>query len=291
MEKVEKLVTHAGVFHADDVFSTAFLKMMFPDAEVIRTFKPEEYEGRDDVIIYDIGRGKFDHHQSNKEMRDENVPYAAFGLLWREFATQWLIFNDMYCGDDTVAKMVDEDFIYAIDAADNGVMLCDNKHITTATEIIKAFNPTWMDDSNSADKYFNQAVAMARIILRNEIYKCYTNYKATTIVMEAAEKAKADGLNYVTLKKFIPWQGVICNNFPEMDYMIYPGQRGGYNIQAIPVEIGSTTSKKPFPEEWRGKSPDELKVIHPELTFCHNSGFLCAVDTLDGCVEIINNLL
>ena len=288
--EITKLVTHAGVFHADDVFSTSFLKMIWPNAEVIRTFKPEQYEGQDDVIIYDIGRGKFDHHQTDKEMRDENVPYASFGLLWREFSTNENFALGLVEGGESVAKNIDEEFIYAIDAADNGVMLFDNKQITTVSGIIRAFNPTWDSDTTS-DEAFNAAVTIATIILGNEINRCCSNYRAITIVREAAENAKAEGLNYVALDKFVPWQGVICNDFPEMDYIIYPGQRGGFNIQTIPVEMGSTTSKKPFPEEWRGKSPDELKNIHPELAFCHNTGFLCVVNTIDGCIEIINNLL
>ena len=79
--------THGAKFHADDVFSTAFLRLLNPAIEVTRGFDvPEDFDG----IVYDIGRGKYDHHQQDKEIRENGVPYAAFGLLWREFGTCFL---------------------------------------------------------------------------------------------------------------------------------------------------------------------------------------------------------
>ena len=57
----EKGFTHGGQFHSDDVFATAFLRILNPDIEVVRGFQvPENFQG----IVYDIGRGKFDHHQN-----------------------------------------------------------------------------------------------------------------------------------------------------------------------------------------------------------------------------------
>ena len=79
--------THGAKFHADDLFSTALLRLINPDIQVERGFDvPENFDG----IVYDIGRGRFDHHQQDKEIRENGVPYAAFGLLWREFGSCFL---------------------------------------------------------------------------------------------------------------------------------------------------------------------------------------------------------
>ena len=87
VELPSKAFTHGAKFHSDDVFATAFLEMIKPDIEVKRGFEvPKDFDG----IIYDIGRGKFDHHQKDKEYRENGCPYAAFGLLWREFGAQRL---------------------------------------------------------------------------------------------------------------------------------------------------------------------------------------------------------
>ena len=70
--------THAGKFHADDVFATALLQILRPDIKITRGFTvPDDFDG----IVYDIGFGMFDHHQEPREYRANGVPYAAFGLL------------------------------------------------------------------------------------------------------------------------------------------------------------------------------------------------------------------
>ena len=51
--------THGGKFHANDVFSTALLKILRPDIKVTRGFVvPDNFDG----IVYDVGGGMFDHH-------------------------------------------------------------------------------------------------------------------------------------------------------------------------------------------------------------------------------------
>ncbi len=45
---------------------------------------PEDYEG----IVFDIGRGQYDHHQRDSRVRENGVPYAAFGLLWEKFGPE-----------------------------------------------------------------------------------------------------------------------------------------------------------------------------------------------------------
>lgn len=47
---------------------------------------PEDFKG----IVFDIGRGKYDHHQRDSRIRENGVPYAAFGLLWEELGAEIL---------------------------------------------------------------------------------------------------------------------------------------------------------------------------------------------------------
>ena len=71
--------THSGKFHADDVFSAALLLYLNPEINISRGNKvPEDFDG----IVFDIGRGQYDHHQKDSRVRENGVPYAAFGLLW-----------------------------------------------------------------------------------------------------------------------------------------------------------------------------------------------------------------
>ena len=75
-------VTHGGRFHADDVFSSALLRLLNPKIKIRRVMRlPENFDG----LAFDIGGGDFDHHQNGAPVRENGVPYAAFGLLWRAF--------------------------------------------------------------------------------------------------------------------------------------------------------------------------------------------------------------
>lgn len=79
--------THSGKFHADDVFSSALLLYLNPEITILRGNKvPEDFDG----IIFDIGRGRYDHHQKDSRIRENGIPYAAFGLLWEELGTEIL---------------------------------------------------------------------------------------------------------------------------------------------------------------------------------------------------------
>ena len=49
--------THAGKFHADDVFATALLQILRPDIKITRGFVvPDGFDG----IVYDVGYGMLD---------------------------------------------------------------------------------------------------------------------------------------------------------------------------------------------------------------------------------------
>lgn len=77
-QKNASAFTHSGKFHADDVFSAALLLYLNPEITIARgNIVPENYEG----LVFDIGRGQYDHHQKDSRIRDNGVPYAAFGLL------------------------------------------------------------------------------------------------------------------------------------------------------------------------------------------------------------------
>ena len=78
-------ITHNGTMHADEVFATAFLDMYLGDVRVFRTTSVPTVGIQEGAFIYDVGRGKFDHHQIDALKRDNGIPYSSIGLLWKEF--------------------------------------------------------------------------------------------------------------------------------------------------------------------------------------------------------------
>lgn len=97
---VKRAFTHGGIFHADDVFAAALLRIVYPGILIERGNQvPEHYDG----LIFDIGRGRYDHHQQDRKVRKNGVPYASFGLLWQELGEGLLEKED--------AERFDEEFV------------------------------------------------------------------------------------------------------------------------------------------------------------------------------------
>lgn len=263
--------THGGRFHADDVFSTALLRMLNPKIKIQRVMELSE----DTIgIIYDIGRGEFDHHQPDAPIRDNGVPYAACGLLWRKFGPY---FFTSKCGEERIPEAVlqfDESFVQPLDLDDNTG--CGNM----LASIIGSFNPYW-DENSDGDQNFWKAVQFAQEILERKLGFLYSQFRADTVVEEAIQRME-DGI--VKLPVYAPWKPVVVRS--DAEFVIYPSQRGGYCAQAVPgKEEGSL--RCPFPISWAGKENQELEQVSEinGLRFCHRARFLVSADTAETCVK------
>ena len=62
LKKCKIDLTHRGTFHADDVFASAFIKMINPNIKIIRrNIVPDHFQG----LVYDIGNGESLYHSSD----------------------------------------------------------------------------------------------------------------------------------------------------------------------------------------------------------------------------------
>ena len=257
-------LTHGGRFHADDVFSAALLKLLNPSVQITRVFDvPENFDG----LVFDIGWGRFDHHQKNAPVRPNGVPYAAFGLLWKEFGAGLV-------GPEE-AERFDFHFIQPLDLDDNTG--CGSE----IAGLIGAFNPSW-DSDRSPDDCFAEAVAFAEVILEKRFEGIWSIQRARALVERALGEMR-DGI--VILSTFAPWKMALVPSPAE--FVVYPSQRGGYSAQAVPNDDETHSLKHPFPAGWAGRSEEELPRISgiETLRFCHNNRFLIAAGTLEDAVR------
>ncbi|HAU84099.1 MAG TPA: hypothetical protein DCW90_00780 [Lachnospiraceae bacterium] len=261
---IERGFTHSGKFHADDVFSAALLTILNPDIKIERGFEvPENFDG----IVFDIGFGEYDHHQQDRAVRENNIPYAAFGLLWRKFGT-------MLVGEEE-AKRFDEKFIQGLDLNDN------TGADSQLAEVIGKFNPPW-DYSISSDKAFEEAKQVAYQILVKEIEYIKSINRAEDLVTKALSKCE-DGI--LIMPRSAPWKKFVKEK--EVYFVVAPSNRGGYTAQAVPRDEKPNELKIPFPEAWRGVEKESIgKVSGVEtLQFCHNSGFLISALTKEDAIK------
>ena len=185
--------THAGKFHADDVFATALLQILRPDIKITRGFVvPDDFDG----IV-----GMFDHHQEPREYRPNGVPYAALGLLWRVLGPGLV--------GERQARLIDENFIQPLDLNDNTGeqnSLCD---------AIGFFNPVW-DSKEDQDTCFFKAVAVAKQILENQIASANAVNRADEKVQQAYKNSRHRGAALLSAVEERPVQdGRVVRDLPQ----------------------------------------------------------------------------
>lgn len=267
--------THSGKFHADDVFSSALLLYLNPEITILRGNRvPDDFDG----IVFDIGRGKYDHHQKDSRIRENGVPYAAFGLLWEELGPEIL--------GEELAQKFDEAFVQPLDNNDN------TGEKSELAILIGNFNPTW-DAEGGNDEAFFQAVSVARMILENKFERYRGNERADKRVEEIYARHQQafhdrekhrDDARILTLPEFVPCQKFLSET--QIAFVIFPSNRGGYCIQPQKKEY-SMNYKCSFPPEWLGLENEELKAATGLKTanFCHKGGFLMTTGELADAVQ------
>ncbi|MGO5046067.1 MYG1 family protein [Roseburia faecis] len=267
-----KAFTHSGKFHADDVFSSALLLYLNPQITITRGNRvPEGYDG----IVFDIGRGRYDHHQRDSRVRENGVPYAAFGLLWEELGGEIL--------GGTLAQRFDEEFVQPLDNNDN------TGEKNELASLIGNFNPVW-DETEAADGLteeerarglsvgFLRAVQVAGMVLENKFARYRADARADEKIDQvlAMQETQGGDARILVLPEFVPCQ----KRLKETDtaFVIFPSNRGGYCIQPQ-KKPDSMNYKCSFPKRWLGLENEELQEATglASAGFCHKGGFLMTV--------------
>lgn len=268
--------------------ATAILKEIF-DIELIRTRDMDILKELD--IVYDVGDGEFDHHQNDKELRENGTPYAACGLIWRKYGRAVISASDPLLSEEEVNgvfRYIDRNLIEAIDAEDNGirstVTIIPNLNVSN---LISNFNPPWDADIDDEDVYFNQAVKFADIILGNSLAHQISTIKAKTNIIEAYEKRPRPEL--LVLDRPYPWSRVLnsIDRSREVLFVIFP-RENEYLLQTVRGGSGPLRNRKSLPASWAGKRDEELNEIIgiDDVIFCHSGRFIAGAKSYDSIMKM-----
>ena len=286
--KDAKYITHNGTMHADEVFATAFLHLYKKNLDLIRVgeINSEDYQ---DKLIYDVGRGDFDHHQENRRLRDNNIPYCSLGLLWEEYGRAFLQENN-YEYVDEIWRDVDKDFIEGIDAIDNGIFpkVEAEYKIRNLCDVIKLFNPSFNSNEEEASQFL-KAVDVAEKIFQEELLNVSGKVKARKILESKIEEAKKK--HYLCLDEYMPYEESVYANDEEKEiyFVIYPSNRGGYAAKIIYNSAEDHTARVSFPREWAGLGNELAEVSGVgEATFCHLGLFIVCAKTKEAIINLVN---
>lgn len=289
VDKIEeaKYITHSGTMHADEVFATAFLDLYTGNVELFRISEVKESDFPN-AIIYDVGRGRFDHHQEDRLVRDNNIPYCSLGLLWKEYGLDFLKRRNVENAEEVFAE-IDKDFIEGIDAIDNGIFpkFEAEYKMRNLCDVIKLFNPSFGSDEDESTQFI-KAEAVAKVIFEEEIVNITGRVKARKIL----EGKIPDAINnhYLELDEFMPYEDTVYNNDPDKQiyFVVYPSNRGGYAAKTIYKAQEDHTPRVIFPEEWAGLGQELAEVSGVQgARFCHLARFLVSADTKEAVIKLV----
>ncbi|MDE2030915.1 MAG: MYG1 family protein [Patescibacteria group bacterium] len=298
-KKNKILVTHNGSFHADDLFATAALSILNNgNIKIIRTRDPKIIETGD--YVYDVGgknieeKNLFDHHQKGGGgVRENGIPYAAFGLVWKAY-------GETICGNKEVADRIDQSIVQPIDAKDNGVDIIipkfENVFPYSVEQIFLSVIPTWKETNKNIDKIFKRQVINVVKLLKREIKVASVDIEGTNLILNSYRNSKDKKI--IIIENNFPrylYQNTLCR-LEEPIYAIIPGGSNKYwKVEAIKKNINTMESRKLFPEEWRGlmESSGKLKEVTgvPDAQFCHQSGFFLTVGSKEGAIALAEKAL
>lgn len=307
------IVTHGGKFHADDAWAVATLKVLYPDAQVVRTRDPARIAQGDFAIdvggVWDPASGRFDHHQKGFDAaRQSGVPYAAAGLVWREYGARCvralaLAQAGERLGEDAaqqIAYALDADIVQYLDLADVGAA----KNAPGGyglSAVISGYNLNWLDErrvgygeaaESLRQEQFMRAVAVLTDIMANAV-----KYRVGALLaldqVRQGEVLEGGRLLYLD-NAALPWSAVVRKEMPKVLFVIsYSLGEQRYLIHTVPVSPDSFEARADLPRAWAGLRDAELAAVTgvPDATFCHNGRFIAAARSYEGIMAMARQAL
>jgi uncharacterized UPF0160 family protein len=298
-KKKKICVTHDGTFHADDLFATAVLSILNNgNIKIIRSRDVKWIKEAD--YVYDTGgldeasKDYFDHHQKGGAgTRDNGVPYASFGLVWKKYGEQ-------ICGNKEVANMIDQKLAQHIDAIDNGIDFTKPIYggsVPCGPDVVFMNNkPTWKEEDKDINKIFKEQVEKVVQFLLREIEVTKSDVEAINIMMKAYHESSDKRI--VIIENDFPrylYQDTL-SRVPEPIYLVFPsGHSNMWKVEAISKSPDTMENRKMFPKNWRGFLDEDPKLKEitgvSDVVFCHKSGFLTVAHTKESAIKLAEKAL
>jgi uncharacterized UPF0160 family protein len=306
MNKI-KLVTHNGLFHADEVFAFIILKIALKynenDFSITRTRDPDTIKNADYVwdvgMEYDHNKKRYDHHMNDCAKRDDinETPYSAFGLIFLHYGKlaieNYMKSNNLPYAENKdlieyIFKQIDNEIVKRIDEQDNGIK---KGSLIDISALIEEFNPRWNRvDKTSAheDLCFLKAVNSMETIIENKFEKQIGKFLSKKKIQAAYDEALDKRI--LVLETGMPWQGyVIDNELKEVLFTIFPNNEGNWVISTVPDKLRSFNVRMSFPEEWKGLTNEDLekKSGIKDALFVHKALFIGGAKTKEAALKMI----
>ncbi len=294
-KKKKTIITHNGSFHADDVFACATLILYFERTKTPYRIKRTRDEldissSSTDFIIVDVGavydeeKNRFDHHQpGGAGRRDNGIPYASFGLVWKKY-------GPLLCNNNTELVLdIDRRMVQPIDAIDNGMSISESVECGLFEYgihgIVNAYQNTWKEVSENKKQYdsFIELVSFFKGVLAREIERSAHTFEIVDVVKNIYEESTRK--NILEIPYHVPTAALVRALDTAKDVLfVVCRSNENWRVLALRKEACSFQNRKPLPLSWAGKKGVELQTVTgvPDALFCHNARFLAVAGSKEG---------
>ena len=281
--------THVGRFHDDEIFALAVLNLFYPDLEIVRSRDENVYKNADIIVdvghVYDPDNLIFDHHQRSFTLkRGSGIPYASFGLVWKQY-------GELLCGSSKTSEYIDSVIVQAIDADDNGIEIYETKiegvRFHTLSDIIDSFVPRYVDDDDKVKIGFDRALNFATSYMKRQIKLAKELFEVALPNIRNAIKDAKDPRILIFHKFDKTWLNFLSRESEEALFAIFPTHRKTWAIRSVPKRWQKFEYSKLLPAVWGGRQKDfaEISDVQDAL-YCHNGCFLAEANSLEGAVKL-----
>lgn len=333
--KTTTFLTHNGKFHGDDAVAAAIGAICFRPFEILRTRNKEVIESRfndPNTWIVDVGYKydptlqAYDHHQPDfKEVRENGMPYASAGLIWRALGQKAIETLAQAKGIDLsfdemtdVWRNIDEEIITHVDATDVGYAppppkprfagIKEHYELGAKEEkfkyvfntepvkkglslsgIISAANPNHLEEAAFDAQFETVVYDVVAPILQRAIFNEIAAAIGERLVTEALETRSDPRI--VVLPKFIPWVKTVTARTDTL-MCVFPAEDGSFQCQVVPKAPGSFEARKSLPKSWAGLRDADLDAVTaphgvaPGAVFCHRGRFICGHKAKEGALAM-----
>lgn len=244
--------------------------------EVVEVAQKDYYIRDAKVMVLDIGKGRFDHHQVEQDFRANGVPYASFGKIWRTYGAV------LFGGNEEKVAMFDHMFVEEIDNHD-----CTGapSAIGNFIEGMNQLNPIVAIPEEVQYAAFMHAVDFAVQYLEEALEQVDRRYLIVDKIKTAecwkvTAPESSDPATNVAIFNFRVEPDYIHDVFPEVDVAIYPHERGGYAVRGL---------MRPDGTQWRISdvflAMDTQTKEEYDLRFIHKARFIACFNTLESAIN------
>lgn len=316
MSTVPTIVVHSGRFHCDEVIGCMVLKALHPEYQIVRSRDPEVIKRGTFVLdvggVWDPAAGRFDHHQSDFNLRRSFIDgdgneifgcgYATSGLVWREYGVKFvaqialdlnLKVSDAIC--ERVANEIDGSFIRYIDMVDTGEERVAPGY-SGLSNLISALNQSWVESSihdpvkraNSQHKRFELAVEMTYNFLQgivcNRLSSILAHWRFTS------SPTLDNGKILLVDQPGVNWTTTVAKEMPKVCFVIYPDSDSQqFHLRTVQMgTFGLNTSRVNIPDQWAGLTGKDLVKASgiAEASFCHKGLFIAGALNKEGAIAM-----